>query len=49
MITRAPTHGVQRYCDLNHQPAHAGDPSIDLDAVEFVNLFGQRLHAAIGL
>ena len=23
-------HGVQRSCDLNHQAAHADDPSIDL-------------------
>ena len=58
MITRAPTikkglwsgkSGGVAPCDLNHQAAHVDDPAMYLDAVEFVKLFGQRLHAEIGL
>src|SRR5579872_3884306 len=30
--------------DFHHQTAHADHTAIDFDAVEFVNLLGQRLH-----
>ena len=43
---RADRHGMQRSCDFHHQPAHANDAAVDLDAVQFVDLFGQRLHGA---
>ena len=37
---------MDRPGDLDHQPAHADDAAVDLDAVEFVDLFGQRFHDA---
>ena len=41
----ADRHGVDRARDLDHQAAHADHAAVDLDAVEFGDLFGQRLHA----
>ena len=35
---------MERPGDFDHQAAHADDPAIDLDAVEFVDLFGERFH-----
>ena len=47
MITRAPTDiAWSGPGNFNHQPAHANNAAIDFDAVEFVNLFGQRFHGA---
>src|SRR5262249_10553901 len=40
---RADAHGVDRAGDLHHQPAHADDAAIDVDAVEVADLLGQRL------
>jgi hypothetical protein len=37
---------MERSGYFNHQPAHANNAAIDFDAVEFVNLFGQRFHGA---
>ena len=30
--------------DLHHQPAHADDAAINIDAVEVGDLFGERFH-----
>ena len=35
---------MDRPGDLDHQPAHADDAAVDLDAVEFGDLLGQRFH-----
>ena len=40
----ADRHGVQRAGNLDHQAANADHAAIDFDAVELVDLFGQRLH-----
>jgi hypothetical protein len=45
-VSRAPTHGVDRLCDLQHKPVRADHATIDFDAVEFDDLFGQRFPAA---
>ena len=42
---RADRHRVERTRDLDHQAAHADDAAVDLDAVQFGDLFGQSLHA----
>ena len=45
MTTRAPTDiACRRPGGLDHQAAHADDTAVDLDAVEFVDLFGECLH-----
>jgi hypothetical protein len=44
----ADRHCVQRAGNFHHQAADADDAPINLNAVEFVNLFGQRLHGATG-
>ena len=41
---RADRHGVDRPRHLHHQPAHAGDAAVDLDAVEIGDLLGERFH-----
>jgi hypothetical protein len=47
IITRAPTDiACSGPATSNHQPAHADNAAVDLDAVKFVDLFGQRLHGA---
>ena len=43
---RADRHGVDRSRDLHHQAAHADDAAVDLDVVEFGDLFGECLHAS---
>src|ERR1700733_11855066 len=48
ITTRAPTDIACSGGNLDHQTAHADDAAINLDAVEFVNLFGERLHGATG-
>ena len=40
----ADRHGVDRSRDLDHQAAHADHPAVDLDAVQFSDLFGERFH-----
>jgi hypothetical protein len=50
MMTRAPpTWHAARARDFDHQAAHADHPAVYLNTVEFVNLFGQRLHGAIAV
>ena len=41
----ADRHGVQRARDLDHQAAHADHAAVNLDAVEFLDLLEQSLHA----
>ncbi len=46
MTTRAPTDmACKRPGDLDHQAAHADDAAVNLDAVEFLDLLAQSLHA----
>ena len=39
---RADRHGMDRPRHLHHQAAHADDAAVDLDAVEFRDLFGAK-------
>ncbi len=41
---RPDRHRMQRAGDLDHQPTHPDHTAIDLDAVELIDLFGERLH-----
>ena len=41
---RPDRHGVDRPGHLDHQPAHADNPAVDLDPVEFRDLFGKGFH-----
>ena len=41
---RADRHGVNGPGDLDHQPAHADDPAINLDPVNIPDLLSQCLH-----
>ena len=36
---------MDRSGHLDHQPAHADHPAVDLDPVKFGDLFGQGFHA----
>ena len=42
----ADRHGVDGPGGLDHQAAHRDDAAVDLDAVELVDLVGERFHAA---
>ena len=41
---RADRHGVDGPGDLDHQPAHADDPAINVDGIDVGDLLGERLH-----
>ena len=40
----ADRHGVDRPGHLNHEAAHADHPAVDLDSVEFRDLFSEGFH-----